>query len=132
MPKRRIAGRRLRLRTRQDPKNPTPTFLPVANDIAQRLADRTGGTAQSWLTEALFNIPITAHILGGAVAAATAEHGVVDNDHRVFGYQNLLICDGAVIPAKPGAQTTITRRASTSLTLTPIRTDPAAATTVKE
>jgi cholesterol oxidase len=155
VPKRRIAGRRLRLRTRQDPNNPTPTFLPVANDIAQRLADRTGGTAQSWLTEALFNIPITAHILGGAVAAATAEHGVVDNDHRVFGYQNLLICDGAVIPAnpgvnpsltiaamveramaaipaKPGAQTTITRRASTSLTLTPIRTDPATATTVKE
>lgn len=97
--KRRIPGRRLRLTTRQDPDTPTPTFLPVANDIAQRLADRTGGTAQSWFTEALFNMPLTAHILGGAVAAATPEHGVVDGEHRVFGYQNLLICDGAVIPA---------------------------------
>src|SRR3978361_2201024 len=99
VPKRRILVRRIRLRTRQDPDNPTPTFLPVANDIARRLADRTGGTAQSWLTEALFNIPITAHVLGGAVAATTAEDGVVDNDHRGFGYQNLMICDGAGLPA---------------------------------
>jgi cholesterol oxidase len=146
VPKRRILGRRLRLSTRQDPENPTPTFLPVANDIAQRLADRTGGVAQSWLTEALFNIPITAHILGGAVAAPTAEHGVVDNDHRVFGYQNLLICDGAVIPANPGvnpsltiaamveramatipakpdAPRTRTRMASMSLAVAPVRKD---------
>jgi cholesterol oxidase len=146
VPKRRILGRRLRLSTRQDPENPTPTFLPVANDIAQRLADHTGGVAQSWLTEALFNIPITAHILGGAVAAPTAEHGVVDNDHRVFGYQNLLICDGAVIPANPGvnpsltiaamveramatipakpdAPRTRTRMASMSLAVAPVRKD---------
>ena len=106
--KRRIPGRRLRLTTRHDPGNPTPTFLPVANDIAQRLADRTGGTAQSWFTEALFNMPLTAHILGGAVAAATPEHGVVDGEHRVFGYQNLLICDGAVIPANPGVNPSLT------------------------
>ena len=108
VPKRRIPGRQLRLATRQDPNNPTPTFLPVANDIAQRLADRTGGTAQSWLTEALFNMPITAHILGGAVAADAPEHGVVDDEHRVFGYQNLLICDGSVIPANPGVNPSLT------------------------
>lgn len=27
---------------------------------------------------------------------------MVDREHRVFGYQNLLICDGAVNPANPG------------------------------
>jgi cholesterol oxidase len=108
VPKLRILGRRVRLTTRQDPNNPTPTFLPVANDIARRLADRTGGTAQSWLTEALFNMPVTAHILGGAVAANTPEHGVVDDEHRVFGYQNLLVCDGSVIPANPGVNPSLT------------------------
>jgi cholesterol oxidase len=108
VPKQHIPGRRLRLTTRQDPLNPTPTFLPVANDVAQRLAERTGGTAQSWLTEALFNMPITAHILGGAVAAATPQHGVVDAQHRVFGYQNLLVCDGSVIPANPGVNPSLT------------------------
>ena len=123
VPKRRILGRRLRLTTRQDPDHPTPTFLPVANDIARRLADRTGGTAQSWLTEALFNMPITAHILGGAVAADTPEHGVVDREHRVFGYQNLLICDGAVIPANPGVNPslTITAMAEWAMAAIPVR-----------
>ena len=123
VPKRRILGRRLRLTTRQDPDNPTPTFLPVANDFARRLADRTGGTAQSWLTEALFNMPITAHILGGAIAADTPEHGVVDGEHRVFGYQNLLICDGAVIPANPGVNPslTITAMAERAMAAIPVK-----------
>ncbi|PXW96090.1 GMC oxidoreductase [Mycolicibacterium moriokaense] len=108
VPKKRRLRRQLRLTTRQDPNNPTSTFLPVANDVARRLAERTGGTAQTWLTEALLNMPVTAHILGGAVAAYTPEHGVVDNDHRVFGYQNLLVCDGAVIPANPGVNPSMT------------------------
>jgi cholesterol oxidase len=129
VPKRRILGRRLRLTTRQDAENPTPTFLPVANDVAQRLADRTGGTAQSWLTEALFNMPITAHILGGAVAAATPETGVVDRDHRVFGYQNLLVCDGAVIPANPGVNPSLTITAMAERAMAAIPAKPGAQTT---
>jgi cholesterol oxidase len=113
VPKRWPLSRRVRLASRQDPDNPTPTFLPVANDFAQRLADRTGGTAQSWLTEVLFHMPVTAHILGGAVAGDTPEHGVVDSEHRVFGYQNLLVCDGAVIPANPGVNPALTITAMT-------------------
>ena len=95
----------------------------MANDIAQRLADRTGGTAQSWLTEALFNMPITAHILGGAIAADGPERGVVDREHRVFGYQNLLICDGAVIPANPGVNPslTITAMAEHAMAAIPVK-----------
>src|SRR5258705_11143390 len=131
LPRRRILGRRLRLTTRQDPDNPTPTFLAVANDIARRLADRTGGTAQSWLTEALFNMPITAHILGGAVAAATPETGVVDGDHRVFGYQNLLICDGAVIPANPGVNPSLTITAMAERAMAEIPVKPGAQTTTR-
>ena len=129
VPKRRILGRRLRLTTRQDPDHPTPTFLPVANDFARRLADRTGGTAQSWLTEALFNMPITAHILGGAVAADTLEHGVVDREHRVFGYQNLLVCDGAVIPANPGVNPSLTITAMAERAMAAIPVKPGAQTT---
>jgi cholesterol oxidase len=129
VPKRRILSRRLRLATRQDPDHPTPTFLPVANDFAQRLADRTGGTAQSWLTEALFNMPITAHVLGGAVAADTPEHGVVDGEHRVFGYQNLLICDGAVVPANPGVNPSLTITAMAERAMAAIPVKPGAQTT---
>jgi cholesterol oxidase len=129
VPKRQILGRRLRLTTRQDPDHPTPTFLPVANDFARRLAERTGGTAQSWLTEALFNMPVTAHILGGAVAAESPEHGVVDGEHRVFGYQNLLICDGAVIPANPGVNPSLTITAMAERAMAAIPVKPGTQTT---
>ena len=33
---------------------------------------------------------------------ADPETGVVDARHRVFGYQNLLVCDGAAVPANVG------------------------------
>ena len=53
-------------------------------------------------------VPSTAHILGGAVIGADAETGVVDARHRVFGYANLLICDGSVMPANPGVNPSLT------------------------
>ncbi len=74
------------LQTEQDPERPNPTFIPVANQAAEWFAKRTGGIAQSSFMEAMFNIPSTAHILGGAVIAPDPEHGVVDADQRVFGY----------------------------------------------
>jgi cholesterol oxidase len=58
--------------------------------------------------EALANIPTTAHILGGAVIGRDADSGVVDGDHRVFGYRNLLVCDGAAMPANPGVNPSLT------------------------
>src|SRR6187549_2179603 len=96
------------LQTEQDPEKPNPTFIPVANEAAEWLAERTGGVAQSSLTEALFNIPTTAHILGGAVIGHGPEDGVVDADQRVFGYENLLVCDGAAVPANVGVNPSLT------------------------
>jgi cholesterol oxidase len=104
----RRVGKRLMLRTQQDPQHPNPTFIPAANTAAAILADAMGGTAQSNLPEALFNVPATAHILGGAVIAADPEHGVVDERQRAFGYRNLLVCDGAVVPANPGVNPSLT------------------------
>jgi cholesterol oxidase len=96
------------LRTEQDPERPIPTFIPVANQAAEWFAKRTGGIAQSSTTEALFNIPTTAHILGGAVIAPDPERGVVDSHQRVFGYENLLVCDGAAVPANVGVNPSLT------------------------
>jgi cholesterol oxidase len=96
------------LQTEQDPERPIPTFIPVANQAAEWFAKRTGGIAQSSLTEALFNIPTTAHILGGAVIAPDPQRGVVDARQRVFGYENLLVCDGSAIPANVGVNPSLT------------------------
>jgi cholesterol oxidase len=97
-----------RLTTEEDAQKPNPTFIPIANEAAAWFAKRTGGIAQSSVTEALFNIPTTAHILGGAVIAADPEHGVVDARQRVFGYENLLVCDGAAVPANVGVNPSLT------------------------
>jgi cholesterol oxidase len=96
------------LQTEQDPERPNPTFIPIANRTAEWFAKRTGGIAQSSLFEALFNIPTTAHILGGAVIAPDADRGVIDARQRVFGYENLLICDGSAIPANVGVNPSLT------------------------
>jgi cholesterol oxidase len=98
----------VRLRTEQDPEKPNPTFIPVANEAAEWLAERTGGIAQSSVNEALMNVPTTAHILGGAVIGHGPEDGVVDSRQRVFGYENLLVCDGAAIPANVGVNPSLT------------------------
>ncbi len=101
------------LKTEQDPDKPIPTFIPVANQAAEWLARRTGGVAQSSVTEALFNIPTTAHILGGAVIASDPSRGVIDAHQRVFGYENLLVCDGSAIPANVGVNPSLTITALT-------------------
>jgi cholesterol oxidase len=98
----------VRLQTEQDPERPNPTFIPVANQAAEWLAERTGGIAQSSVMEATLNIPTTAHILGGAVIGHGPEDGVVDSRQRVFGYENLLVCDGAAIPANVGVNPSLT------------------------
>ncbi|HET9677493.1 MAG TPA: GMC oxidoreductase, partial [Solirubrobacterales bacterium] len=55
-----------------------------------------------------FNVPNTAHILGGAVIGSSPEDGVVDSGQRVFGYENLLVCDGSAVPANVGVNPSLT------------------------
>jgi cholesterol oxidase len=106
--KRRLLGRGVRLQTEQDPERPNPTYLPAAARVAEWFARRTGGVAQSGITESALNIPTTAHILGGAAIGADAGQGVVDAANRVYGYENLLVCDGSAVPANPGVNPSLT------------------------
>jgi cholesterol oxidase len=114
-------GRGVRLQTEQDPERPNPTYIPAADHAARWFAKRTGGIAQSGITEAALNIPTTAHILGGAVIGADPGTGVVDARQRAFGYENLLVCDGAAVPANPGVNPslTITALAERAMTFVP-------------
>ncbi len=107
-PVRRWFGAGVKLKTRQDPLHPNPTYIAAANRAAQWLQDETGGTAQSAILEALANIPNTAHLLGGAVIGRDASTGVVDHRLRAFGYRNLLVCDGSAMPANPGVNPSLT------------------------
>lgn len=107
-PRKRWLGRGYRLATAQDSGKPNPSYIAVANQAAEWLARRTGGIAQSNVLEALADIPTSAHVLGGAVIGADAASGVIDQHLRVFGYRNMLVCDGAAMPANPGVNPALT------------------------
>jgi cholesterol oxidase len=60
------------------------------------------------LPEILFDVPGTAHCLGGAVIATSPDLGVIDSRHRVFGYRNMYVCDGSVVAANLGVNPSLT------------------------
>lgn len=90
-----------------------PTYIPQASDFAQRAAEKLGGMAGSMLTEVLFNIPATAHCMGGAAMGRSAEEGVIDYRNRVFGYKNMYVCDGSMLGANLGVNPSLTITALT-------------------
>jgi cholesterol oxidase len=85
-----------------------PTYIPKANQFAEKFAELAGGFPMSMLPEILFDIPGTAHCIGGCTIADSAENGVVDSRHRVFGYRNMYICDGSVMAANLGVNPSLT------------------------
>jgi cholesterol oxidase len=85
-----------------------PTSIPRANDFARKVAVAAGGTPMSMITEVLFDVPGTAHVLGGCPIAESRGEGVVDPRHRVFGYRNMYVCDGSVIAANLGVNPSLT------------------------
>ena len=104
---------------------PAPTYIPIANLVAKKLATKMEGTPQSGLLEVLLGKASTAHILGGCPIGLTAEDGVVDPQSRAFGYDDLYIVDGSVIPANLGVNPslTITAMAEHAMTHVPARTE---------
>ena len=51
-----------------------------------------------------FNLPMTAHFIGGCTIGDSPDTGVVDPYHRVYGYPGLHIVDGSAISANLGRQ----------------------------
>jgi cholesterol oxidase len=86
---------------------PTP-FVAEAKELAEKYAEIIDAKPIVLLTETLFGIPTTAHILGGAVMGRNPSEGVIDKDHKVFGYQQMYICDGSAISANPGVNPSLT------------------------
>jgi cholesterol oxidase len=105
---------------------PAPSAnIEEANALAERVAEKLDGKAMTLLTETFGGIPTTAHILGGACMGASADDGVIDHRHRVFGYQGLYVIDGSAVSANPGVNPslTIAALAERAMTFIPDRKD---------
>ena len=85
-----------------------PTWIPPGDDAAKAIAKYIDGEPSNAITEVVLNTPITAHILGGCPIGADAEQGVIDIDHKVFGYDEMYVVDGAAMPANLGVNPSLT------------------------
>ena len=90
-----------RYSSKQGHGEPNPSWIPVGNEVTRRIAEKIDGVAGGTWGE-LFNIPLTAHFLGGAAIGDSADHGVIDPYHRVYHYPTLSVVDGAAISANLG------------------------------
>lgn len=90
-----------------------PTYIPAAHELARAIEGNIDGIAQGGIFEILFDIPTTAHIMGGAALGGSPEEGVIDEQNRVFGYDNFYIADGSMIGANLGVNPSLTITALT-------------------
>ncbi len=88
---------------------PAPTAsIPDATALAKAFSDKMGGMPFSLITETALNIPTTAHILGGCCMGDGPQTGVIDADHRVYGYDGLYVIDGSAVSSNPGVNPSLT------------------------
>jgi cholesterol oxidase len=113
-----------KLTSMQGHGEPNPTWIPAGHEAVRRVAKRIGGFAAGGWND-VFNIPMTAHFLGGAVIGDSPDAGVIDPYHRVYGHPGLHVVDGAAVSANLGVNPslTITAQAERATALWPNRGD---------
>ncbi len=99
-PKRGLFGR-YKLTSTQGHGLPNPTWIPAANEAVRRMAAHIDGYPWGSVGE-IFDVPMTAHFLGGCTIGDSARTGVIDPYHRVYGHPGLHIVDGSTISANLG------------------------------
>ncbi len=111
-----------RLTSTQGAGEPNPTWIPVANQAAEQLAENVGGMAGGTWSD-LMNIPMTAHFIGGCPIGDSPETGVIDAYHRLYGHPGLHVIDGSTLSANLGVNPslTITAQAERALSMWPNR-----------
>ncbi|GAB2817732.1 GMC family oxidoreductase [Actinoallomurus bryophytorum] len=110
------------MRARRGHGEPSPTWIPQAHRAVRMLAEEMGGMAGgTWLD--LFNIPTTAHFIGGCTIGSSPAEGVIDPYHRVYGHPGLHIVDGSAVSANLGVNPslTITAQAERAMAFWPNR-----------
>ena len=112
--------KRGKLTSKQGHGEPNPAFIPAGHEANLLAAKHIDGMAGGTWGE-LFNIPLTAHFIGGCAIASSQDDGVIDPYHRVFNYPGLSVVDGAAISANLGVNPslTITAQAERAFSLWP-------------
>lgn len=108
IPKRSFFFLRKRLTSVIEGAHRPPGYIRIANQAIRKMAQRIRGVAQSFIPEAVFNRSATAHILGGCPMGTDRNSGVIDKYGNIFGYKNLKVVDGSMIPINLGVNPSLT------------------------
>jgi cholesterol oxidase len=103
--KRGIFGRRLT--STNDSSKPNATYIPLANEVARRIAEQNSGIPVGHVGD-LVSAPFTAHFVGGCVIGEDESKGVIDPYHRVWNYPTLHVIDGSTLTANLGVNPSLT------------------------
>ncbi|MFD7501756.1 GMC oxidoreductase [Streptomyces sp. NPDC059850] len=108
------------LTARQGHGTPNPDHIPEGAAAARHIAESINGFPGSNVGE-LMGTPLTAHFLGGCPIGASAEEGVIDPYHRLYGHPGISVVDGAAVSANLGVNPslTITAQAERAMSLWP-------------
>jgi cholesterol oxidase len=85
-----------------------PSHIPIAEKTAKTIIQKRQGTVMTTYMDAIFDIPSTAHILGGACMGSDANSGVIDENFEMFNYPSLYVIDGSVVPSNLGVNPSLT------------------------
>jgi cholesterol oxidase len=99
---------RRNLISQPDPCSPTHIQLEVGRRVTRAFAAKTDGIPATTINEVLFDIPVTAHLMGGCPMGQNAIEGVIDQNCQVHNYPGLYVVDGSVIPGNLGVNPTLT------------------------
>jgi cholesterol oxidase len=99
---------RKNLVTHPDEDCAIPGTNPLGHQVARRFAGHVNGINQVTINEALLNVSLTAHILGGVPISLNDQDGVVGLDFQVHNYPGLYVVDGSIMPANPGVNPSLT------------------------
>jgi cholesterol oxidase len=118
-------SKRWRMTSRQGHGAPNPTWIPAGNDAVRRIAQTIGGIPGGNIGEP-FNMPLTAHFIGGCTIGSSVESGVIDPYQRVYHYPGLHVADGSAISANLGVNPslTITAQAERAMSFWPNKGEP--------
>lgn len=87
---------------------PLKVSFPAAEKATKLYSEKLGGEPGSALAEIVTGAPMTAHIMSGVAIGTGPENGVVDESGQVFGYKNLRVIDGSIIPGNLGVNPSLT------------------------
>ncbi|UDY24341.1 GMC oxidoreductase [Nocardioides sp. Kera G14] len=101
-----------KLSSKQGHGAPNPTWIPAANEGARLMAAHMSSGGEAGFPGGTigepFDVPMTAHFIGGCAIGDSPETGVLDPYQRLYGYDGLHVVDGSAISANLGVNPSLT------------------------